>query len=169
VSSLLGGTPRHSGGPPFIRDARGDELELVATLFRAYAAALDVDLSFQEFDHELASLPGDYAPDRRGALLLAWLGDSCCGCVALRAFDDEQCEMKRLYVRADSRGLGAGRLLAEAVIERARQLGYRRMLLDTLPAMREAHALYRRLGFVETAPYRFNPVPGAAFFCLELA
>jgi putative acetyltransferase len=143
-------------------------MELVGTLFRAYAAALDVDLAFQDFDLELAALPGDYANERGGALLLAWLGDSACGCVALRAFDDERCEMKRLYVRADARGLGAGRLLAEAVIERARQLGFRRMLLDTLPAMREAHALYRRLGFVETAPYRFNPVPGAAFFELDL-
>jgi GNAT superfamily N-acetyltransferase len=76
--------------------------------------------------------------------------------------------MKRLYVRAEARGLGAGRLLVKAVIERARRLGYRRMLLDTLPAMREAQALYRRIGFVETAPYRFNPVPDAAFFELDL-
>jgi ribosomal protein S18 acetylase RimI-like enzyme len=128
-----------------------------------------VDLGFQEFDRELASLPGDYAPEQKGAILLAWLDDSCLGCVALRALDEERCEMKRLYVRPGARGVGAGRLLAEAVIERARGLGYRRMLLDTLPAMREAQALYRRLGFVETSPYRFNPVPGAAFFELDLS
>jgi ribosomal protein S18 acetylase RimI-like enzyme len=164
----LSGTARHSGGPPFVRDARGDEVELVATLFREYAAALEVDLAFQDFDRELASLPGDYVNGSGGALLLAWHGDSCTGCVALRAIDGERCEMKRLYVRPAARGLGIGRLLAEAAIERAQQLGYRWMLLDTLPAMREAQELYRRLGFVETAPYRFNPVPGAAFFELTL-
>jgi GNAT superfamily N-acetyltransferase len=165
----VGGTSRHSGGAPFVRDARADEIELVRTLFRVYAAALDVDLAFQDFDRELTSLPGDYASERGGALLLAWFGDTCCGCVALRAFDDERCEMKRLYVRADARGLGAGRLLAEAVIERARRLGYRHMVLDTLPTMREAQVLYRRLGFVESAPYRYNPVAGAVFLQLDLA
>ena len=128
-----------------------------------------MDLGFQEFDRELASLPGDYALGQKGAILLAWLDDSCLGCVALRAFDEQRCELKRLYVRPGARGVGAGRLLAEAVILRARSFGYRRVLLDTLPQMREAQALYRSLGFVETSPYRFNPVPGAAFFQLDLA
>lgn len=152
-----------------IRDAGPDEMELVGVLFREYAASLGVDLEFQGFGHELETLPGEYAPERRGSILLAWHEDVCCGCVALRTLDDECCEMKRLYVRAQARGLGLGRRLAEAIVVRARELGYTRMSLDTLPAMREAQALYRSLGFVETVPYRFNPVPGTTFLELDLA
>jgi ribosomal protein S18 acetylase RimI-like enzyme len=151
-----------------IREARLDEMELVGQLFREYAASLEVDLEFQDFARELAKLPGEYVEGSGGALLLAWQEGSCCGCVALRAFDEGRCEMKRLYVRQSARGLGLGRRLAEASVERARAFGYRRMLLDTLPSMREAQELYRRLGFVETAPYRFNPVPGTTFLELEL-
>ena len=151
-----------------IRDAAPDELPEVRELFLEYASMLGVDLSFQGFDAEVASLPGEYRTERRGALLLAWVDAACRGCVALRELDDERCEMKRLYVRPEGRGLGLGRRLAEEAIDRARRLGYARMLLDTLPAMTEARALYRSLGFVETAPYRLNPVPGTTFLELEL-
>ena len=152
-----------------IRDAGPDEVDLVRVLFREYAVSLGVGLEFQGFGHELETLPGEYAPERKGSILLAWYEDVCCGCVALRALDDECCEMKRLYVRAHARGLGVGRRLAEAIVGRGRELSYTHMLLDTLPAMREAQALYRSLGFVETVPYRFNPVPGTTFLELDLA
>jgi ribosomal protein S18 acetylase RimI-like enzyme len=130
----------------------------VRTLLREYADALGVDLSFQGFDSEVADPLGFY-----DLVLLA--SD---GCVALRRIDERSCEMKRLYVRPTARGGGLGRRLAEAVIDEARTGGYERMLLDTLPTMGAAQALYRSLGFRETEPYRHNPVPGAAFMELQL-
>jgi ribosomal protein S18 acetylase RimI-like enzyme len=125
---------------------------------REYAGAIGVDLSFQDFDSEVADPLGFYE-----LVLLA--SD---GCVALRRVDERSCEMKRLFVRPDTRGSGLGRKLAEAVIDEARARGYERMLLDTLPTMVAAQALYRSLGFHETEPYRHNPVPGASFLELTL-
>lgn len=136
-------------------------------LIEEYSASLGIDLSFQNFTHEMATLPGDYQPPG-GCLLLALIDGEPGGCVALRPLDGGRCEMKRLWVRPHFRGLGLGRLLTGRLIAVARQAGYQRMLLDTLPSMQDAQALYARLGFLETAPYRHNPVPGARFFELDL-
>jgi GNAT superfamily N-acetyltransferase len=141
-----------------IRQAKGADIEAAQTLFREYADGLGVDLSFQDFDVELA--------DPLGFHELVLLAEG--GCVALRRVDDETCEMKRLYVRPEARGTGLGRALAEAVIAHARARGYERMLLDTLPSMAEARSLYASLGFRETEAYRYNPVEGTSFLELLL-
>jgi putative acetyltransferase len=143
------------------------DIETARTLFREYADRLGIDLCFQGFDRELAELPGDYAAPR-GRLLLARVDGGVAGCIALRPLDDGACEMKRLFTRPQYRGRGLGRSLAETVIREARDIGYARMRLDTMPSMTEAIALYRRLGFHEIAPYRLNPVAGALFLELEL-
>ncbi len=152
---------------PAIEHASPDDVEAVRRLFVEYQESLGVDLCFQGFDRELAELPGDYVPPA-GGLLVVRAEDGIAACVALRKLDPETCEMKRLYVRPAQRGLGWGRALAEAVIAEAREIGYRRMRLDTLPSMNEAQALYERLGFREIDPYTENPVPGARFLQLEL-
>ncbi len=144
-----------------------ERIDVIRTLFREYAASLGFDLGFQDFAHELAVLPGEYAPPG-GILLLALLDDEPVGCVALRLIEDDICEMKRLFVSPAARSRGIGRQLATAIIDRARELGYTAMRLDTVPAMQTAHALYRSLGFTETPPYRRNPVPGARYLELIL-
>ena len=150
-----------------VRAESGNELEAVKELFLEYACSLDFDLRFQDFEGELASLPGDYAPPS-GALLVAFEDGEVSGCVALRRIDASTCEMKRLYVHPAYRQRGIGRMLAERVIRIARELGYRSMKLDTVPGMTEANALYRSLGFVDTEPYRFNPLDGCLFLELRL-
>ena len=147
---------------------RPEEIATCRELFREYAAGLGFDLSFQGFERELAELPGEYAPPG-GRLLLAVSGSEAAGCVAVRRLDAGACEMKRLYVRPSARGSGLGRLLAVAAIDAGRELGYARMLLDTVPSMAAAHALYESLGFREVPPYRFNPVPGTRYLELALA
>lgn len=143
------------------------ETELVRSLLVDYQTELGVDLCFQGFDEELRTLPGRYAPPS-GALLLAGADGQVAGCVGLRGLEPSVCEMKRLYLRPALRGGGRGRALAGEIIGRGRALGYRRMLLDTLPQMGPAIGLYRSLGFRETPPYTENPVPGAVVLELEL-
>jgi len=144
-----------------------EDIELAKMLFVEYADSLGFDLDFQDFEEELANLPGDYAGPR-GCLLLAKYKDQPAGCVALRAFSSSICEMKRLYVRPKFRNLGIGKALAESVIEQARRIGYARMRLDTIPSMQAARALYASMGFREIEPYRYNPIEGAVFMELEL-
>ena len=139
----------------------------VKTLFSEYAGSLGFDLSFQNFNSELAKLPGEYSPPH-GCILVAREGSAIVGCVALRRLDEEVCEMKRLYVQPAFRGRGIGKQLAECVIKQARESGYRRMKLDTLASMEAAIHLYRSLGFNLIKPYRHNPIGGAVFMELEL-
>lgn len=138
------------------------EIETAQSLFREYQQELGMDLCFQNFEAELAGLPGKYARPE-GRLLIAWKGDAALGCVAVRPLHDEVCELKRLFLRPAARGMGAGRLLTETALEEARQAGYRRIRLDTLPQMGAAIRLYRDLGFQEISAYTTNPVPGALF------
>lgn len=143
------------------------ELAAVRELFAEYAAGVGAPCCFAGFERELAGLPGEYAPPA-GRLLLALDGDHPAGCVGLRPLDASTAEIKRLYLRAAYRGTGLGRQLAQTVIDAARAAGYTRVMLDTLPKMQEALALYQSMGFVETAPYLAQPTPGARCFELRL-
>jgi len=145
-----------------------EDIVLARALFREYADWLKLDLCFQGFEHELATLPGDYAPPD-GRLLIAWHHEQPLGCIALRRFDAQTGEVKRLYVRPQARGRRTGGRLVEQVIAAARDVGYRRLVLDTLPQMPEAQALYRSFGFREIPAYYANPLPGVVYFALDLA
>jgi putative acetyltransferase len=146
-------------------------LEATREIFREYAQGLGVDLCFQNFDQELAGLPGDYAAPQ-GALLLVYVDDELAGTGALRPLADvdyaNACEMKRLYVRPPFRRFGLGRILAEALMDRATEAGYSTMLLDTLDDMEAARGLYATLGFETIPPYYFNPIAGAHYLKAEL-
>ena len=137
-------------------------------LFLEYERSLGVDLCFQNFEQELAGLPGHYAPPD-GRLLLAEYEGQLAGCVALHKWESGVCEMKRLYLRPSFRGKRLGRVIAETVITEARSIGYERMRLDTIePIMKDAVEMYRKLGFREIAPYRANPMAGAMYMELQL-
>ena len=148
------------------------EMEAVRTIFREYADTLGVDLCFQDFETELAGLPGDYGAPR-GALLLAQVEGAIAGCCALRPLDTADYpyarEMTPLYVRKAFRGFGLGRELAEAMLDRARQAGYACVLLDTLDDMESARALYTDLGFEEIPPYYHNPIAGAHYLKVDIS
>ena len=150
----------------WLAEGAGD-LGHVRELFLEYGASLDFDLCFQGFDGELAVLPGAYGPPR-GRLFLASADGKLAGGVGLRPLGADTSEMKRLYVRPEFQGRGLGRRLAEATIEAAREIGYRRMRLDTIANMCAAQALYRSLGFTEIPPYYDNPLEGVVYFELKL-
>ena len=143
------------------------DLPVARKLFRDYADGLGIDLCFQDFEAELASLPGKYAPPQ-GRLMLAWSGGEAVGCVALRPVDGGICEMKRLYVKPEFRAHQLGRRLAQGICREAREAGYRRICLDTLPSMSSALHIYSTLGFLPIEPYVFNPIDGAIFLGLTL-
>lgn len=146
-------------------------LDATRGIFREYAEQLGVDLCFQNFDAELAGLPGDYAPPA-GALLLVFVDGELAGCGGFRPLPESDypnaCEMKRLYVRRAFRRFGLGRLMAQELMDRALQAGYSSMLLDTLDDMEAARGLYSALGFEEIPPYYFNPLPGSHYLRAEL-
>jgi ribosomal protein S18 acetylase RimI-like enzyme len=152
----------------FAQAQSSEQIEQARELFLEYATSLGFSLCFQNFDKELAGLPGDYASPE-GRLLLAEHEGQLAGCVALHKLADGICEMKRLYLRPQFRGKGLGRALAEHVIAEARQIGYKRMRLDTVePVMKDAVAMYRAFGFREIAPYCKNPIAGALYMELDL-
>lgn len=136
-------------------------------MIEEYAAALGVDLCFQNFSEELTQLRQQYGPPD-GCLLLAIHDGKATGCVALRNLEDGICEMKRLYVKPDQRSYGIGRKLSEAIVAEAHRMGYRKMRLDTLESMTKARELYRKLGFGEIPEYRYNPIPGTVYMELDL-
>jgi putative acetyltransferase len=144
-----------------------DHIKHFHELFKEYEKQLNVDLCFQDFETELANLPGVYAPPE-GCMLLAEYDNKIAGCVTLKKIDEGICEMKRLYVRPDFRGKSIGRELSEAIVEEARKMGYAKMRLDTLTRLTEAITLYRSMGFKEIKPYVFNPLDDVVYMELEL-
>jgi ribosomal protein S18 acetylase RimI-like enzyme len=151
-----------------VQAQESEDIQNARELFREYEAWLGISLCFQNFENEVAGLPGDYQPPN-GRLLLAIKDEELAGCIALRKLSHDTCEMKRLFLRPEARGQGWGRKLVEEIISEARDIGYQRMRLDTLPGkMDTAIALYRSLGFKEIPPYYDNPVPDATFMELDL-
>jgi putative acetyltransferase len=160
VPTIPGLTLVQAESPPHVAQAR--------ELFQEYAQSLGVNLCFQNFEQELAGLPGHYTPPD-GRLLLAEYDGQLAGCVALHKWEAGICEMKRLYLRPSFRGKGLGRAIAEKIITDARSIGYQRMRLDTIePLMKDAVEMYRKLGFRDIAPYRPNPIAGAMYMELQL-
>jgi len=144
-----------------------DDIADIRTLFREYESFLAIDLDFQNFEAEIAALPGKYAfPE--GSLLLVREGSNAIGCVGLRKFKDDICEMKRLYVKPRYQKQGLGRTLCMTIIRDAIKIGYTRMVLDTLDRLKTAMALYADLGFERTKPYYENPIPGVIYWAIDL-
>ncbi len=139
------------------------DMDQVRCLFREYQVFLDVELCFQDFERELAGLPGKYAQPR-GVLYFGFVDEALAGCIGMRPLGDDICEMKRLYVRPEFRGTGLGRRLAESCLETAKTAGYRIMRLDTLARLEAAVALYRSMGFIPTGAYYDNPLDGVSYW-----
>ena len=151
-----------------IAPANLEQMPQVKILFEEYARSLDFDLAFQGFEAELTTLPGAYAPPK-GCILLAQIEGEAAACIAFRQINETTAEMKRLYVKPAHQGKGLGRKLTQALLEKARAAGYKKIRLDTVPSMEAAIKLYLALGFREIEAYRENPIPGAAFFEKDLS
>ncbi|MBD3370891.1 GNAT family N-acetyltransferase [Candidatus Fermentibacteria bacterium] len=158
---------RDSSGTRIFAADTSERLEDARLLFLEYESYLGLDLSFQDFDREVRNLPGEYGPPG-GAILIAYPKGRAAGCVALKSLGEGICEMKRLYVRPEYRGMGLGRALSESIIRRARRMGYSRMRLDTLSSLREAMGLYESMGFQRVEPYYDNPLPDVVYWELDL-
>ena len=145
-----------------------EEFQIAAVLFQEYVDQLAIDLDFQNFSSEMSSLEVQYARPK-GALFLARnSSNDFLGCFAIRDFEGSICELKRMYLRKEARGLGIGESMLKKAIEIGQQLGYDRMRLDTLPSMHAAQTLYRKMGFYEIEPYRYNPISGTKFLEIRL-
>ena len=151
----------------FKRITGAEMIEDVKQLFLEYAQSINIDLSFQNFEEEYEALPGKYGPPH-GALILALVDGKAAGCVALHKLSENICEMKRLYVRAQYRGLGIGKKLVNIIIEYASKMNYQYIRLDTLPTMKKAQALYSSLGFYDIDPYVYNPIEGTRYMELQI-
>uniref|UniRef100_A0A060TK00 ARAD1D51172p n=1 Tax=Blastobotrys adeninivorans TaxID=409370 RepID=A0A060TK00_BLAAD len=156
--------------PVTISSAEPGDFEQVKELFQEYADSLPVSLDYQNFDNELGSFPGKYSDRLGGTIVVArdTLTDRIIGCVALRAISSSTCEIKRLYVKGEGRGLGIGKILLQSVIQKAKQIGYSKVYLDTLPSMQKAIDLYLNFGFTTVDPYYDSPVTGTVFMQLDL-
>lgn len=137
-------------------------------LIRAYLGGLTFTIDFQQLDREMADLPAEYGPPHGGAFVAKRDDGAAVGFVGVRRFDEHDGELKRMYVDPEGRGLGVGAALAGAAVDRARALGYRRLLLDTVASMTPAITIYERLGFVQIGAYRHNPLPDACYYALDL-
>ena len=151
----------------FLHVTEGEMIEVIRKLFLEYARSLEIDLDFQDFETELNTLPGKYQPPD-GALILALVEGKEAGCIALRKISKDICEMKRLYIREEYRGLGLGKKLVGMIIDEAVNKNYQYMRLDTLPTMKSAQSLYLSFGFYDIEPYVYNPIQGARFMELKL-
>jgi len=153
--------------PEFFLVTEGEMIEEIRKLFLEYARSLEIDLDFQDFETELNTLPGKYQPPD-GALILALVEGREAGCIALRKISKDICEMKRLYVRDEYRGLGLGKKLVGMIIDEAVNKNYQYMRLDTLPTMKSAQSLYLSFGFYDIEPYVYYPIQGTRFMELKL-
>lgn len=163
----MNNNPDESKKTEYLKAESREQLEIARELFMEYARSLEFSLGFQDFEEEIAGMPGHYGPPA-GCILLVFVGREPAGCVALRKLEEGICEMKRLYVRPGYRRRGIGRTLSEKIIEEARKIGYHKMRLDTLSSMKEAISIYREMGFYDIEPYRYNPFEHAVFLEMNI-